>query len=285
MLAKESPYFRGSQFLYKMRGRFLLIGILFFVWACGPKPSRNDYAPRSLHFADREWWVKTGPEKQGPGDNLFYFRNAYVDWLGQLHLKIKRRRGNWTCAEVFSKDRMGYGRYQMTVKAELGDLDPNLVFGFFTWSPSSFESQANSEIDIEFSRWGYPLAPRVLHYSVHPVSLQKLFLERFQSSNSNPKNWNGLSTHVIEWRDTSVSFFSYQGAHTKQPPLESFHYSFNNPPRKKGKEGQHSAAITVPKPGKDSQVRMNFWIFGEADAPLNQKGTELIIKDFRFEAY
>lgn len=267
-----------------MRRALLIISLISLMLSCGPRIKDLDYAPRSLDFANHSWWVKTGPERQGPGDNFYHYRNAWVDWFGNLHLQVKKRNQLWTCAEIYSEESMGYGRYKITVDAELGDLDPNLVFGFFTWDPTNFEAQANSELDIEFSRWGYPLASRVLHYSVHPVSLQKLFLERFRSSNANPKNWNGVSTHVIEWRDTSVSFYSYPGENPDRV-IEYFHYSHKNPPRKKGKDGQHSEAITVPKPGENSQARLNLWIFGDSDAPLEQKGVEVIIKDFSYEPF
>lgn len=262
-----------------------ILFLLALAISCGPKVQDLDYLPRSLKFADREWWIKSGPEAQGPGNNFYHYRNAWVDWAGKLHLKVAKRGDVWTCGEVYTKENLAYGRYQITVDADLGELDANLVFGFFTWDPVNFESQANSEIDIEFSRWGYPLAPRVLHYSVHPVSLQKLFLERFQSSNSNPKNWNGRSTHVIEWRDTSVTFYSYKGANKDLSLLEKFHYNIQNPPRRKGREGVHSEAITVPKPGANNQARLNLWIFGENNSPLNTKGAEVVIRDFQFEPY
>ncbi len=264
-----------------MRG-YLILLLGLSLGACSLQ-KHLDYLPRSVEFADREWWIKSSPEIQGPGNNVFHHRNVWVDWSGKLHLKVNEVEGRWTCAEVFTKDTLGYGRYRMVINGEMGELDPNLVFGFFTWDPDGFENQANSEIDIEFSKWGFPLAPRVLHYSVHPVSLQKLFLERFQSSNSNPKKWNGLSTHIIEWRDTSISFFSYKGL--EEELLESFHYSFNNPPRQKGKEGQFSKAITVPKPGLQNQARLNLWIFGDNEQPLFGKDAEVIIEDFSFEAY
>lgn len=270
---------------YPMLRSLSFIVLVSFFAACGPKVADLDYAPRSLNFANREWWVKTGPEIQGPGNNFFHYRNAWVDWAGNLHLKVFKRGDFWTCGEVYSKENLGYGRYEITVDGDLGDLDANLVFGFFTWDPSNFEHQANSEIDIEFSRWGYPLAPRVLHYSVHPVSMQKLFLERFQSSNSNPKNWNGRSKHVIEWRDTSVTFYSYKGPEKELKLLEKFHYSIKNPPRRKGQDGVFSEPIRVPKPGPNNQARLNLWIFNDTKSPLNAKSAEVIIRDFQFEAY
>lgn len=261
-------------------------GFLFFLFilsACSSYTGPRDYMPRSIKFADREWWVKASPEIQGPGNNIYHHRNTWVDWAGHLHLKVNEQDKRWTCAEVYSKESMGYGRYKIEVEGHLGDLDPNVVFGFFTWDPDGFENQANSEIDIEFSKWGYPLAPRVLHYSVHPVSLQKLFLERFQSSNTNAQNWNGRSTHIIEWRDTSISFFSYKGK--EEELLESFHYSFNNPPRRKGVEGNFSEPITVPKPGPNNQARLNLWVFGTNEGPYYGKDCEVIIRDFSYEAF
>lgn len=265
-----------------MRG-LLFVFLLFLLNACGNRLGQSDYMPRELKFSDHQWWIKSSPEIQGPGNNIYHHRNVWVDWLGHLHLKVNEQEGKWSCAEIYSKEKLGYGRYKIVVDAQLGDLDPNLVFGFFTWNPEDFKSLANSEIDIEFSRWGYPLAPRVLHYSVHPVSLQKLFLERFQSSNSNPKNWNGLSSHIIEWRDTSISFYSYRG--DEEALLEEFHFSNVNPPRVKGKQGEFSDPVTIPQPGDHTQVRLNFWIFGDNESPLYGADGEVIIHSFSYEAY
>jgi hypothetical protein len=246
----------------------------------------DDSTKKTITFAKRTWEVKDAPYRHGPGNNIFNDNGIWVDWFGKLHLRLDRQDSVWYCAEVFTQDTLGYGRYEISIEGAFGEMDPYLVFGFFTWNPESFSQEANSEIDIEFSRWGYPLASRVLHYSVHPVSLQKLFLERFQSSNSDPKNWNGRSTHVIEWRDTSISFYSYKGPNTNvQNLLESFEYSFKNPPRSKGVNGNRSAAITVPEPGKQTQARINFWILNNNRKPLYEKAAEIIIHDFKYEAF
>ena len=43
------------------------------------------------------------------------------------------------------------------VQGPIGDLDPNVVLGLFTWSDDP--AYDHRELDIELARWGNPLAP------------------------------------------------------------------------------------------------------------------------------
>jgi len=158
--------------------------------------------------------------------------------------------------------------------------------GFFTWDPKNQSDQANSEIDIEFSKWGFPLSPSLLYYTVHPISRGKLNLERMYKSPHANDHWNGISTHVIEWRDTSITWSSYQG---KEAILENrtdyFHYSYRNKKRQIKMGEENSNAISVPQPGKETQARINYWLMGGKDRPLNGECPEIIIRDFTYQPY
>lgn len=264
--------------------------IMFTLLACRGAKSfagRESNLP-TISFAGRNWAVKNSNEIQGPGDNLFSAdkKNLYKDLWGNLHLRIEQEGQQWHCAEIICLDTLGYGRYSFTIKGQLSKLDPYAVFGLFTWDDESFQTQANSEIDIEFSRWGYPLGERILHYSIHPVSNRKLFLERMHQVPSEPELWDGVSTHIIEWRDTAVSFTSFPGRKRKDDtPLFEHHYSFQNPARRKEAYGRESEAIQVPKPGKATSARINLWLMTGKDRPLSGKAQEVVIKDFKFERW
>ncbi len=240
-----------------------------------------------ISFAERQWAVKGGDFKRGPGNNFFgqSKQSIYRDWRGHLHLRLHQARDRVYCVEINSLDTLGYGRYQFTLESDFQQFESNMVLGLFTWDHSSFETQANSEVDIEFSKWGFPLAASLLHYSVHPVALERLHQERSYSSHLSPSALSGISTHIIEWRDTSVSFASYRGAKPiKENLVDRFHYSFKNPLRQKSVGGKRSSAITVPKPGLGVQAHVNFWLLGP-QKELDGDSPEVIIRDFRFEAF
>lgn len=240
-----------------------------------------------ISFADRQWEVKQGDYPRGPGANFFGYEknNLYLDWRGNLHLRLHQEEGKWYCVEINSLDTLGYGSYQFKIESRFSAFDPKMVLGLFTWDHHSFETQANSELDIEFSRWNYPLASSIMHYSVHPIALERLHLERSYASKRSAQELDGRSLHIIEWRDTSVNFYSYRGYEAvAEAELDHWHYSFQNPARQKSIAGKRSDAITVPKPGGGTQVHINLWILGpkkELDIPP----PEVILRDFKFEPY
>jgi hypothetical protein len=109
---------------------------------------------RVITFSGYEWSVKDSHgEHVGPGPNLFDAANVRVE-NGELHLRVDRRRHQWSSAEVVSAASFGYGQYSFTIARDVADLDPDVVFGLFTWSDEP--AYAHREIDIEVSRWGIP---------------------------------------------------------------------------------------------------------------------------------
>jgi hypothetical protein len=242
-----------------------------------------------IRFAGYDWKLKQGNYLQGPGNNIFSSesKNIWVDWRGQLHLNIAPNQDSiWHSSELYCLQQMGYGRYEFQLKGQLSQLDPFSVLGLFTWDPKSFSSQANSEIDIEFSRWGYPLSPSLLYYTVHPVSSGKLNLERMYKSPLTSSTWNGISTHLIEWRDTSISWSSYTGKEAvEKNRTDHFHYSFKNKKRLKRIGDKSSDNISVPQPGSETSARINYWLMNGRGAPFGAECPEIIIRDFSYTAY
>lgn len=260
--------------------------VLCLISACKSK-SYVHQGERRIEFANRTWQVKGGDYRRGPGNNYFgtSTKNVYTDWQGNLHLKLHQAKDRLYCVELNTLDTLGYGRYSFTLKAPFYDFEAPVVLGLFTWDHSSFDEQANSEIDIEFSKWGFPLAPQFMHYSVHPVALERLHLERTYSSPLGRNVLSGESHHIIEWRDTSVTFYSYSGTEPEaEKMIEYFHYSGKNPPRQKSVEGKRSAALAVPKPGKGVQAHINLWLAGP-NKKLKGKSPEVVFRDFKYEAF
>ncbi len=266
----------------------LVITLLFSLVSCRSLKLKESTQAETIKFAGYQWEVKSGNYRQGPGNNRFskHTKNVRVDWRGFLHLNIVALDSLWYSAEVICKEASSYGRYEIVVQAELSELDPYSVLGFFTWDPKSHSEQANSEIDIEFSKWGFPLSPSLLYYTVHPISRGKLNLERMYKSPQPSTQWNGISTHIIEWRDTSITWSSYLGKEAKlENRTDYFHYSFRSKKRKVNLGEANSSAISVPQPGDKTSARLNYWLLGGKDQPFSGACPEIIIRDFSYQAY
>jgi len=219
-------------------------------------------SPKTISFSGYEWWVKAGALPVGPGPNYFAdsAENVWVDSLGQLHLKITQRNGQWHCAEVVLKKSLGYGRYVFTLKGKIGALNPNAVLGLFTWDNASAEF--HREIDIEFSRWGVATDPNA-QYVVQPWDRA-----------GNRQRWVippalNFSTHSFDWKPDSIIFLSARG---QQPgaPRDSTIYSWNY-------KGPH-----IPTRGNENP-RLNLWLFN-GQPPTDQAEVEVIVTKFIFEA-
>ena len=80
--------------------------------------------------------------------------NVTIDAHGYLHLQIVRQDGKWTAAELFTTENLGFGTYQWIVEGNVYAMDPTTVLGLFTYGPAHhIGSDAEDEIDIEFSQW------------------------------------------------------------------------------------------------------------------------------------
>jgi hypothetical protein len=269
----------------------LLVCALLFV-GCKQTPLPDPIVPvgpeekGDIRFSGFEWWFKKSNSPVGPGPCIFSdsSANIWVDAQGMLHMKITNRGGQWQCAELVSVKEMGYGTYTFTTASNVVDIDQKIVVGLFTWDTYSFQTQANSEIDIEFAKWDNPNDSLTLTCSAQPVANWPVqFTERSQKpSMSNLEPLRGVSTHVFEWTPSLVSWKSYEGENTTGTPIATFEFSSNNIPRKKI-EGQNvSDPIVIPAPSDSTNARINTWLlFG--DEPVNNQEFELILKSFNYE--
>jgi copper chaperone CopZ len=122
---------------------------------------------KTLRFAGYDWVAKSATH-EGPGPNNWNENNVWVDQGGYLHLKLTKQGDRWYCAEVLTKDRLGFGRYQFWVVGRLDRLDPNVVLGSFNYPTPDVGPDGTNEIDIEFAQWGKPEAP-IGNYTVWPA--------------------------------------------------------------------------------------------------------------------
>lgn len=218
---------------------------------------------RTLMFAGRSWTVRpTGAGSPGPRNypNHWCEENAWVDSSGQLHLKIEKRDGQWCCAEVWSDDLLGFGRYEWYVIGRIDRLDKNIVLGLFPYLGPS----GRNEIDIETAAWGKANGNRE-NFTVWPAKggLSKTS-RRFPFSLT-----GGYTTHRLIWQKTSVLFQMLHGHRTGND---------NEIARWEYKPSRYLDKI----PGAAMSTHMNLWLF-RGSSPSDGKEAEVIIRAFRFD--
>jgi hypothetical protein len=238
-----------------------------------------------VKFAGRTWDVKSSEQPVGPGPNYFsnYYNDVWVDEYGWLHLHIAEHDGIWYSSEVVGRDTCGYGTYTFTVQADPMGFAENVVFGLFTWDDSTFFSDANSEVDIEFSKWGDTASNQPLTYSVQPVSFGAYYPERTKEVLFDLLKLSGVTTHQFKWSPEIIEWKSFAGSQATGDPLTSWNFDLNHPPRRKIEGGNTSDYVIIPKPGSHTNVRINLWCLPyQFPGPNNKTSHEVVIRAFNY---
>lgn len=225
---------------------------------------RNPYLDTLLPFAGRGWVRRDSRCPAGPGSNYFSPSNAFVDGASHLHLALTpRAQGGWAGAEVWLPAPLGYGEYRIHTIGRVDLLDPQAVFGIFTWdrdAPPAFR-----ELDIELSRWGNAGDPNNAQFVVQPVG-----------GADNPHRFpidldddDSALTHVIDWQPGTVTFAVYHGHH------------FGALPAAELIEEHTVSGASVPTAGA-AAFRLNLWL-ANGQPPQSGLAQEVVVSYFAFE--
>lgn len=208
----------------------------------------------TISFAGLDWYVKDAPNKVFPGPNFFVKENVFVDPDGKLHLRLSKCGDSWCSAEVFTKDRVGYGTYTVTIDSPLNTLDPNTTLGLFTWDEYNSDN-AHMEWDLEFAKWGNASSATNAQYVVQPYTVPGN-LQRFSMTAAAP------SVHQVIWSANAVSFnSSSSGSSIAQSTISS-------------------ATTPVPIPG-DARLHINYYV-GAGSVPSVQVDREIVISALQY---
>lgn len=266
------------------------LALVTLLWGCEqPEPEQGVREGDKLFFADRYWDIKEFENSlMGPGPNYFSTdpNHVWVDSKGRLHLTISQKDGKWYATEVVSSDVMGYGTYTFTVLGDLVNITDNITLGLFTWDNNTFFEEANSEVDIEFSKWGDSELDQTLHYAVQPVAFGPVYEERMTNAKvDNIDVFNGISTHQFTWAPDKITWRSYAGDKVDESKqVASWEFDDSNEARIKYENGMQSEAIVIPEPGATTNTRLNFWVQTWLDAgPKDGREYEIMITDFQYE--
>jgi hypothetical protein len=208
-------------------------------------------------------WVVRPSGKGGPGPNYWDHANVSVDTNGYLHLRLTHRNDRWYCSEVYTQNRLGFGRYQFWVIGRIDRMDQNVVLGLFNYPTSDVGSDGTHEIDIEFARWGDSSAPSG-NYTVWPATNSV----RRQTKRFSFILNDDSSTHTFVWNPTKV-FFQSQHGHDdgENHQFASWLYQPANP----------AACISQ----RAMPVHLNLWCFN-GQPPSNIQEVEVIVRAFKF---
>jgi hypothetical protein len=239
----------------------------------------------SVRFSGMDWTVKIYEDNtQGPGPNFFSGdeRDIFLDENGYLHLRIVERSGKWMSTEVVADEYTGYGTYRWTIEGYPDAFPANIVLGLFTWDNNTFDEQANSEVDVEFSKWGDPEQETTLQYGVQPINFGPYYPERDYKPEYDQGTLDGVSTHEFVWTDTLISWRSYVGEYAEDDQLiGEWTFDTSNPPRVKNEGSRTSQPVVIPEPGETTSARINFWILTNiARGPVNGLTQEIIIRKY-----
>src|SRR6202453_1282373 len=167
-----------------------------------------------LSFSGYDWNVRTIAGDRGGLNNLYDADNAWTDASGALHLRIKKRAGRWSCAELEISRSLGYGTYIVTVRDTSG-LEPAAVLSMNTFDDWGGE-QHFRELDIEMSPWG-----DAANKNNPPFGVQPFYIPGNLTLFAAPA---GTLTHVMHWEAGRASFRTVRGASVQPgPPVVSEH--------------------------------------------------------------
>jgi hypothetical protein len=85
----------------------------------------------TLKWSNYSWEIRN--DTGGPGPNTFSKDNVRVDADGSLRVQIVQRDGHWTCAELNTTERLGYGTYEWVTQSRVDDFDRNVVLGLYSY--------------------------------------------------------------------------------------------------------------------------------------------------------
>ncbi|MDD4028878.1 MAG: family 16 glycosylhydrolase [Caldisericia bacterium] len=273
--------------------RLSSIFIFMFVFSLvGQAPMSQSESPRSLQFAQQEWLVTDSHwSKIAPGSNYFSGseKNVSVDSDGTLHLTLRydTNLGAWTCAQIESKQYAQYGTYSFIIDQNLERLDQNAVLGVFFYKSDPDYPNARAEIDLEFSKWGFPKQNEEGEWvDIDYNSWYVLWPSWEEGVTPVPQIINGFSLemsnyektlHEIQWEDYILSFRSYVFDPFKHKLGDlKRHYPYYQAEYQQTSFDDN--ALWIPLEEDKMKLMINLWLIEEASDPFDCKDIEITLQ-------
>jgi len=220
---------------------------------------------KTIDWSGYTWEVRDGGG--GPGPNNWSADNVSVDRQKRLHLKIAKRDGKWSCAELTMTKALGFGRYEFDVDSPAEFMNDNIVLGLFNYPTRDIGPDGTNEIDIEYATWGGQQKEHG-NWTVWPAVIGV----EHGSSQFVPTCETAGSVNTFYWTQDYVSFDwkpVYEGL--AGMPCASLHWSY------------HPADVNKSIPQHPLPVHINLWLFN-GKPPTDDKEVEIIVSAFRYGA-
>jgi hypothetical protein len=230
-------------------GSVIAVSIVKGVGTLPPNPTKP------LHFSGYDWRVRTVSADAGGVNRPYDADNAWTDPSGALHMRIGKKSGNWTCAQVVLERSLGYGTY-VVVTRDAALLEPAVVLTMETFDESAGDHNYR-EMGVEISRWGDATAQANAQYDVQPFYI---------SGNVVPfKAPSGTLTNSLRWEPGRASFETVRGASSHKGSADV---------------SQHVFMSGIPSPGNEL-FQLTLYVVPNAKNPL-QKETEVVVEKFQY---
>jgi hypothetical protein len=210
---------------------------------------------KPLQFSGYEWQVRTIASDWGGLNNLYDGDNAWTDENGALHLRIKKREGRWSCADLALTQSLGYGTYTLVVR-DTTHLEPAAVLSMSTFDEEAGD-QHYREMDVEMGRLGDATNKNNAQYVIQPF---------YVPGNVAPfKAPSGTLTYSMHWESGRVSFKTVRGSSMNSgAPVVS----------------EHVFTSGVPSRGHEVLVLLLYVVASEK-SPL-EKENDVVIDKFEY---
>jgi hypothetical protein len=208
-----------------------------------------------IHFSGYDWNVRTIAGDRGGLNNPYDPDNVWVDSSGAMHLRIKKKNGRWTCAEVELSRSLGYGTYVMVVR-DVSRLEPAVVLSLNTFDDWGGD-QHYRELDVEISRWGDAKSKNNAQYGIQPF---------YVPGNVAPFVAPlGTLTHSMHWEFGRATFQTVRGNSIRAgAPVIA----------------EHAFTAGVPSSGKE-RFQFLFYVIASEKYPV-QGDNEVVIEKFEY---
>lgn len=208
---------------------------------------------RTIQWSGYTWKVRPTRSDHGPGPNAWSdsLQNVSVDSNDVLTLRITPDSPRWRCVEIEGPS-FGYGKYSFEIATDPNTFDQKPVFGAFTYDDSDDGTYEYREIDIEYSAWNNPTAPRNSWFTVHHGGTP------YQTDHNLTPNLP--YTAQFTWQAGQVYFSTHDSLGTLL--------------------GEHLVTGTVYTPGSET-LRLNLWL-EDGTIPLNGQAVTMKVNKFTF---
>jgi hypothetical protein len=218
---------------------------------------------QTIHWKGHDWRVTRGGMA---GVALGDPANVTIDSDGYLHLRIVKREGKWTAAEVFTIDDMAFGTYQWVVESNVYDMDKSTVLGLFTYGPvHHIGTDAENEIDIEFSKWNDTCHGCNADFTVYPSTGHRKPKGVSAWEDNFHVDGGSITTARFQWASDRIVFTIMNGAQAIGTTAEVI-------------KTETYTSSTTDIPQLPLPVGINLWCF--RTTPSVEQS--IIIRDFKF---